>query len=271
MPYLDSKIAIASHRHDCPDPTARRLYIRDYDKKGKQRFVAWGLTCQHCGETWRQPYRHNPTRIQKDKQIEMERMDEGLQSKPESQDEIERKHKEFLIQRKLRRIEYKLKELELDYNPITPHEKTYQGKIKSLNTIYRNDCRCYPILKNIINWDKKLVEKFLNVRPTFDEIHVVLYWSPLYRYNNKKANSRRGWIPHPYKFGSVILDPSHNYIPHPQKPHTWRLNSDPNKMGKFEKLVIEEAKGRMWAMKNIIEKHRKLRGYKKVELIPPSD
>ena len=48
MPYLDSKIETNQHKNDCSNPIGKRLYIRDYNDKGKSCFIPWGLTCTTC-------------------------------------------------------------------------------------------------------------------------------------------------------------------------------------------------------------------------------
>ncbi len=47
MPYLNKKISL--HNKGCNNPDVKRLYIRDYDKKGMQRYVAYAVTCLDCG------------------------------------------------------------------------------------------------------------------------------------------------------------------------------------------------------------------------------
>lgn len=69
MPYVDSLIPCESHKEDCPNPLARRLYIRDYDKNGKQRFVPYGVTCTKCGIILKQKYEHNLTDKQKEQDL----------------------------------------------------------------------------------------------------------------------------------------------------------------------------------------------------------
>jgi hypothetical protein len=68
LPYIDSLIPWHIHKEDCPNPLARRLYIRDYDKNGKQRFVPWGLTCTKCNIIIQQKYEHNMTNKQKERE-----------------------------------------------------------------------------------------------------------------------------------------------------------------------------------------------------------
>ena len=49
MPYLDSKIERNKHTKACNNPVGKRLYIRDYNDKGKTCFVSCGLICTTCG------------------------------------------------------------------------------------------------------------------------------------------------------------------------------------------------------------------------------
>jgi hypothetical protein len=46
MRYPDNSI---EHREDCQDFNVRRLYVKDYDDKGRQIFVPYGITCIGCG------------------------------------------------------------------------------------------------------------------------------------------------------------------------------------------------------------------------------
>ena len=45
MPYLNDKLTSSQHKDDCKSPSVKRLYIRDYDNKGRQKFVPYGITC----------------------------------------------------------------------------------------------------------------------------------------------------------------------------------------------------------------------------------
>lgn len=62
MPYLQSKIK--KHNDGCKRPSARRLYIRDYDTKGKQRYIPYGITCLSCGVQVFEKLQHNLTAIE---------------------------------------------------------------------------------------------------------------------------------------------------------------------------------------------------------------
>lgn len=61
MPYLNSKIK--NHNEECKKPSAKRIYVRDYDDKGRQKFVSYGVTCPSCGVIQREEYQKNLTAI----------------------------------------------------------------------------------------------------------------------------------------------------------------------------------------------------------------
>lgn len=61
MPYLDSKIEASKHKKNCINPVVKRLYIRDYEDRGKQRFISWGMTCTTCGVIVKENYEPNLT------------------------------------------------------------------------------------------------------------------------------------------------------------------------------------------------------------------
>ena len=47
MPYLS--LPIENHDKNCTDPyNVKRLWIKDYDDKGRQKFVRYALTCLSC-------------------------------------------------------------------------------------------------------------------------------------------------------------------------------------------------------------------------------
>jgi hypothetical protein len=133
--------------------------------------------------------------------------------------------------------------------------------------MYKNDEKCCPRLKGKINWDNNLVERFLDIRPSYDEMFEMLNWPPLHRYNNKMANRRRGWIPDPDKFGYIKYDHDcYNikwYEFWGKSPGLINLHE----LSEWEKLVIEEAKGRMEYMGKRIKKHleSKIQVYHPVE------
>ena len=262
MPRLDSHIPLESHKPDCPNPTAKRLYIRNYDQRGNQKVVPWGLVCENCGVIIKQAYKHNPTKKQIDKRMSMPKLpftilDEETNTATTtnqklSKEEFESRHLRRLKELKIRRS----KEKESANAQNSRLFKATRNRIKALNKIYKDDCICYPLLKKMINWDPKLVERFLANNPTYTEMVEVLDYGDLYRNTIRRANKYRGWITDPDNSSQLIIDPSHKvYRPHPKKPHTWKLNMDPNKIGEFEKQVINENEGRMELMQYIIRKH----------------
>jgi uncharacterized C2H2 Zn-finger protein len=275
MPYLDNKFPDYLHEIDCPYHKIYRLSIRGPDKKGNWGSFAYGLTCIGCGVVIRSKYyKRNLTKKQLEKQDDielvmrpslpdlrpLERTDDNSEL---SQQEIDYKHKISLIKTRLERIKYSN---QFANSPMSHDELKHRKNIRSMTKQYNDDCICYPILKNILRkiWNPNLVKIFLLVRPTFDEMVEVLWYYPLQRKNIKRANGVRGTILNPKDYGQkLMLDPSHdklepdkkNYTPHPDKPHTWKLNMEPDKIGEYEKLVIEEAKGRMELMEFIIQRH----------------
>ena len=247
MPYLDSKIQPEDHKPSCPKPKAIGLYRRDYDEQGNRTWILRFLECPSCGVVIKLPYKHNPTKKQRDKLMsrpklpkilnEKENLDLHLEA-PKSKEEIE--HACFQHTKVIRSKQIKTREIQY---VIGPEEKKHRAKIKALNKMYKNDEKHRPRLKGKINWDAKLVERFLDIRPSLYEMWEVVNWPPLYRYNNKKANRNRGRIPDPEKFGYVKSDPDY-----------FTKTPDPNKLGDWEKMVIDEAQGRMEYMESIIRK-----------------
>jgi hypothetical protein len=167
-----------------------------------------------------------------------------------SEEEIEREYLQGTKEIELKRI--RTREVQ---NVVSHEEKKFRAKIKAFNTMYKNDEKYCPRLKGKIKWDRKLVERFLDIRPSQDEMFAMLNWPPLHRYSNKKANRRRGCIPHPDHFGYIKYDNDCYNI----KWYELRGKSpgliNPNELSEFEKLVIDEAQGRMEYMENIIKKH----------------
>jgi hypothetical protein len=94
MPYLNKKIPV--HNKGCRDPDVKRLYIRDYDKKGTQRYVAYAVSCLNCGALVKEKeIDFNPTKkqlikIKKErKQQEQQKLkDTEMKIKPISQAEL---------------------------------------------------------------------------------------------------------------------------------------------------------------------------------------
>jgi hypothetical protein len=59
MPYLNYRIE--KHNEACKAPIVKRLYVRDYDKNGKQRYISYGVTCLNCDVLVTERFHHNPT------------------------------------------------------------------------------------------------------------------------------------------------------------------------------------------------------------------
>jgi hypothetical protein len=199
VPRLDSQIPLESHKPDCPNPTAKRLGIRDYDERGNQKWTAWGLICENCGVVIKQPYKHNPTKKQRDKRMSMPKLpfkilNEDAATRTTNQklskEEIDSRHRKFLKERKIRQMKQK----EAASAQMGRLEKKARNKVKALNTIYKNDRLHCPGLKGRIIWDEKLVERFLAIRPTYEEMVEVLDYPPLYRNTVRRANKRRGGL-----------------------------------------------------------------------------
>lgn len=183
MPYLDSMIE--KHIENCGNPIGKRLYIRGYDDKGKQRFISWGLTCTTCGVVIKQKYEHTTL-----KQLKARELDRKLEHYPnysmavakfrgpswQEQAEIEQKEK---IAQKLKRLERK------KHGPITPTESGLRRRIRNLKQFYTwASPNLFGRLSDIsdnkrksieIVWDDNLVEQFLNLnpRPTMTELKEV--------------------------------------------------------------------------------------------------
>jgi hypothetical protein len=121
-------------------------------------------------------------------------------------------------------------------------ERKFRFIIKRLVKIYKKDEKLYPNLKGKINWNLKLVQKFLDIRPRSWEMIEVINYPPLYRWKIARSDRERGCIPdseecdYYVKREPVVL---HN----------------PNRLTEWEKLVIDEAYGRMELMQFIIRKY----------------
>lgn len=213
MPYLDSKID--KHYKNCINPVGKRLYIRDYDDNGKQKFVSWGLTCTTCGVVVKEKYQHGLTPKQLRKR-EMDRKLEGskyaktfekLTGRPYAswKERFERSQK-YKVMKKLKRLQRR----RLGKDPMTPQETGLRRRIRGFKNLYYID-NLYWSLKdeNSINWSEDLSERFLNItpRPTINELVQVIKSSPLGRYNNGSLVYRnRGYVPNPDKEGWLKYD-----------------------------------------------------------------
>ena len=76
MPYLNKKITI--HNKGCKNPNVKRLYIRDYDNKGKQKYVPYAVTCTNCGALVKEIIVFNPTAKQITKLKTLKKLDKKI-------------------------------------------------------------------------------------------------------------------------------------------------------------------------------------------------
>jgi hypothetical protein len=199
MPYLDSKIDTDKHKKDCGNPVAKRLYIRDYDDKGKQRFVPWGLTCTSCGVVVpnEEKYQHSLTPTErKYKDEETLNFFHGIK-----------------IRDKLHRLRRK------HQGPITSKERGLRIRISNMGKFYNlmsrqtRDPSVSGPIKTV--WDEKLVNQFLdlNPRPTLIELeHVFGSKRDKYRSDFElsltvdRGWDRRGYVEDPDKPGWLKYD-----------------------------------------------------------------
>jgi hypothetical protein len=116
---------------------------------------------------------------------------------------------------------------------ITPKENGLRRRIRGFNNLYIKEFRYDARMKNIINWDPELPEKFLKIhrRPTIDEMRLVIRSSPLHR--TSSATLQHKSIPRK---------------PDPNDP-AWSIPDN----DKYEELIIEEAKRRRKLMLKIIK------------------
>ena len=109
MPYLDSKIETSKHKKSCKNPVGKRLYIRDYNDKGKPSFVSWGLTCTTCGVVIKENYNPNLTPKQLKDRENHKKLEETKLIKrlglTDSWEERLESHQRYKTARKLRRLQ----------------------------------------------------------------------------------------------------------------------------------------------------------------------
>ena len=174
MPYLDHKIELNKHKKTCLNPVGKRLYIRDYDDKGKQRFVPWGLTCPNCDVVIKENIEHNfLSTIQKNDM-------KFLKESHFGGEEVYERNQRYKVIEKLQRI----KRRGLGPYPISPEENGFRKRIKGYNRLYSDIYN--DKVRNLIRWNPNVVEEFLYMtpRPTIRELKKVIYSSPIRRYNN---------------------------------------------------------------------------------------
>ena len=216
MPYLDSKIE--KHKINCTNPVGKRLYIRDYDDNGKQRFAPWGLTCTTCGVVVKQKFRPNLT----PKQLEDREFDRKLEgskysktfekltgrSRSSWEENLEWKQKRK-IAKKLERLQRK----KLGPEPITPEESGLRTRIRNLKDFYQMQSYYWghPNNKETLDfgWDEKLVEQFLNLslRPSTSELDDI-FNGPEFAIDvdSQRKFRSRGFVPNPEKPGWLKYD-----------------------------------------------------------------
>jgi hypothetical protein len=238
------------HEIDCPKHKVKRLLTKDYDKRGNQRIVKWGLWCQSCNVVIKQEYKHNPTKKQKDKQLSLPKLPKLINE----YDGIPTDQNKFIIWYKKNRImnvmgfRKQRASKSVDEKKRGPRvlypEQAWILDLRRLAKIYREDEKYYPNLRGKINWDVKLVQEFIDIRPRSWEMSEVVNWPPMYRHSIKKTRIQRGHVPNP--------ETSDTWIGEKTQPITIH---DPNKLTDWEKLVIAEAHGRMTLMRWMIEKY----------------
>jgi hypothetical protein len=167
MPYLDSKIEARMHKRNCNNPVAKRLYIRDYDDEGKQRFVSWGMTCATCGVIVKENYEPIPTpqqlrMIKTDKKLEDSKIPKLMERASGHhynwQESLKMPHK-----RKVARKLEKLQRKKLGSERMPRKEAGFRTRIGRLKQFYELMGLHWGDLN--IAWDDELVAQFLNVLP----------------------------------------------------------------------------------------------------------
>jgi hypothetical protein len=219
MPYLDSKIE--KHHKGCINPVGKRLYIRDYDDNGKQKFVSWGLTCTTCGVVVKGKYERNLTKQERWK------LEFGL--KKLNDKEYLNRQRAYKIKRKLERIQRR----KIGKDPMTPQESGLRTRIKNFK---------------VEESDQNIVEQFLYLspRPTVRELIDVVYplgWDP---------HKHKNCIPDPEKSGYLKYDLG-RWKKDPKTGEIFKWNDDPNFVSDYEKLLKQEAQKRIELMKQIIK------------------
>lgn len=225
MPYLDSKID--KHKKNCGNPVGKRLYIRDYDDNGKQRFVPWGLTCTTCGVIKREKFESKPTSrlLQSCKGLKM-----MFNQSPE---ETMEKHQKFKIQDKLKRRVRKTQ----GGDPISSSESGLRRRVSRLGKVYDDIFRLYNSSKDVDDslkfvWNEQLTEQFLNLvpRPTTEELVNVIMPQGV---GGTKS--------------SDIFDKDFGYVPNPDEPGWLKYDAE-----EYRKILKQEAILRIDFMKKII-------------------
>ena len=238
MPYLDHQIELNKHKKNCVNPVGKRLYIRDYDEEGKQRFTPWGLTCTNCDVVIKEKIDHNFLSI-------AQKEDRKFLS-----EECYERNQRYKVIEKLQRI----KRRGLGTDPISPKENGFRKRIKGYNRLYSD--MDSDKLRNLIRWNPNVVEEFLYMtpRPTIQELKKVIYSSPIGRYNNGSDIHRmRRAIPDSDRPGYLKYDIS-PWIPDPNNPEKTIYNCDPDFISDHDKAIIQEAQIRRKLMEDMLKK-----------------
>jgi hypothetical protein len=221
MPYLDNKID--KHKPKCANPVGKRLYIRDYDNEGKQRFVPWGLTCTTCGVIVKEKFKPNltpkefeakeserkrNTKLEETYAKTFEKLTGRAYSDPSWEETLEWKRKRK-IANKLERLQRK----KLGPEPISPEESGLRTRIRNLKDFYQMQSHYWghPDNKETLDfgWDEKLVEQFLNLspRPSTSELEGIFNGPEfVIDIDSKRKFRTRGFVPDREKPGWLKYD-----------------------------------------------------------------
>jgi hypothetical protein len=222
------------HNKNCTDPfNVKRLCIRDYDDKGRQKFVPYALTCLSCNIIVRDVnFEHKPTDRERNTLSNSKKLDSILGLPPASKEQVERARKHKVI-RKYKRRKDKLERKLLGEECISPEENGLRRRIKGFNKLYSYEHD--NEMRDIIKWDIELCQKFLDLRPTVKEIRHVLLSSPLHRTTSSTSfRTQKRYIPRK---------------PIPDRPGWYRRD-----FAKYKELVVQEAETRKKLMNDIIKR-----------------
>jgi len=263
MPIRNDEIPAIDHKPYCQGPNIAALYIRTqrYDEVKKKRIRTTtniGLKCLSCRVSIDFPLNLTGRRMKK--------LQDSVKALPKILSDKDRTGIDE-IEHKLTNTRTLNKEVQL---ALSPEEIKYAKKLKELNGIYKKDQKVCPRLKGgRINWDPKLLQRFIDSRPTFNQVRKLMLWPPLYRVSRKKANRSRGWIPN-FEKGGYSLDFDHLHFNLERDNFVEKMNMffgdrygelpdevNLDELSPWEKLVIEECNGRMEYMQSVIEENLK--------------